>query len=143
MPVRHASAIWNGLLKSGSGEFSGNTGAVKGEYSAGSRFQEESGSNPEEMLAAASAACFSMALSGALERNGMTPERIETRAACTIEKIGEGWKITTMKLDTTARVGNADPAAFERIAQTTKDSCPVSAALQGNVNIELTARLGS
>jgi lipoyl-dependent peroxiredoxin len=141
MPVRKASAVWNGGLKSGNGEFTGVTGAVSGRYTAGSRFQEEQGSNPEELLAAAAAACFSMALSGALERNNMTPERIETRAECAIEKIGEGWKITTMKFDTTARVSNVDEAAFMRIAQETKDGCPVSTALKGNVKIELEARL--
>lgn len=141
MPTRTASAVWSGGLKSGNGEFTGVTGAVNGRYTAGSRFQEDPGSNPEELLAAANAACFSMALAGALERNGMTPERIETKAACTVEKIGDGWKITSMKLSTTAKVGNADEAAFQRLAEGAKDGCPVSTALKGNVQIELDARL--
>lgn len=141
MPTRHASATWTGDLRSGKGEFSGESGAVGGQYSFGTRFGDVSGTNPEELLAAADAACFSMALSLALSQAGMTPERIETKAACTIEKVGDGNKITRMKLDCTARVPGADRDAFKDVAEATKSTCPVSSALLGNVEIELDARL--
>jgi osmotically inducible protein OsmC len=141
MPTRHASATWTGDLRSGKGTFSGESGAVGGEYSFGTRFGDAQGTNPEELLAAADAACFSMALSGALQKAGMTPEKIETKAACTIEKVGDGFKITRMKLDCTARVPGADRDAFKDVAEATKSACPVSTALMGNVDIELDARL--
>ena len=141
MPTRHASATWTGDLRSGKGSFAAESGAVGGEFSFGTRFGDVSGTNPEELLAAADAACFSMALSGALQKAGMTPERIETKAACTIEKVGDGFKITRMKLDCTARVPGADRDAFKDIDEATKSSCPVSTALMGNVEIELDARL--
>ncbi|MGZ8376783.1 MAG: OsmC family peroxiredoxin [Gemmatirosa sp.] len=141
MPTRHASATWTGDLRSGKGNFSGESGAVSGEYSFGTRFGDVAGTNPEELLAAADAACFSMALSGALAKAGMTAEKIETKAACTIEKVGDGFKITRMKLDCTARVPGADRDAFKDVAEATKSSCPVSTALMGNVEIELDARL--
>ena len=141
MPTRHASATWTGDLRNGKGSFTAESGAVGGEYSFGTRFGDVSGTNPEELLAAADAACFSMALSGALQKAGMTPEKIETKAACTIEKVGDGFKITRMKLDCVARVPGADRDAFKDVAEATKSSCPVSTALMGNVEIELDARL--
>ena len=141
MPTRNASAKWEGGLRGGKGRFTGESGAIGGDYSFGSRFGEAGGTNPEELLAAAEAACFSMALSAALERAGQKPERVETKAACTIEKVGDGFKITRMKLDCTARVPGADRDAFKDIAEATKSSCPVSTALMGNVEIELDARL--
>jgi osmotically inducible protein OsmC len=143
MPTRKASAVWTGGLKGGRGEFTGETGTIGGAYSFGSRFESGAGSNPEELLAAAEAACYSMALSGGLEKNGMKPERVETRAECTVEKVGEGFTITSMKLDVRATVPGADEAAFQRIAKETKDGCPVSRALKGNVRIEVTAKLES
>ncbi|HEX4936666.1 MAG TPA: OsmC family peroxiredoxin, partial [Gemmatimonadaceae bacterium] len=97
MPVRKAKATWEGGLKGGDGKFEGAAG-IGGRFSFASRFEHGTGSNPEELLAAANAACFSMALSGALEKAGATPQRIETEGACTIEKVGEGFKVTTMKL---------------------------------------------
>ncbi len=142
MPTRKASAIWQGGLQSGSGTFSGETGLTGG-YSAGSRFAEAKGSNPEELLAAAEAACYSMALSVGLEKEGFTATRIETTAACTIEKKGEGFKITRMELAVTAVVPGADDAKFQSIALATKQACPVSAALTGNVQIDLTAKLAA
>ncbi|MDB4917317.1 MAG: Osmotically inducible protein [Gemmatimonadetes bacterium] len=140
MPTRTASAKWEGGLKGGNGSFKGQTG-LGGSYSFGSRFEDAVGSNPEELLAAAEAACFSMALSAGLEKAGFAPTSVETTAACTIEKVGEGFKITTMKLTTTASVPNLDDAQFQAIAQATKEGCPVSGALKGNVAIDLTARL--
>jgi osmotically inducible protein OsmC len=140
MPTRNASAAWEGGLRGGKGTFSGESGVIGGDYSFGSRFGESGGTNPEELLAAAEAACFSMALSGALEKNGTPATKVETKAACTVEKVGEGFKITTMKLDVTATVPNVDPAKFEEVAQATKKGCPVSVALAG-VDIQLTAKL--
>ena len=138
MPTRTASAQWQGGLKGGSGSFKGQTG-LGGSYSFGSRFQDAIGSNPEELLAAAEAACFSMALSGGLEKEGFAPTTIETQAACTVEKVGEGFKITTIKLVVAAVVPGIDNAKFQAIALATKEGCPVSSALKGNVQIELTA----
>jgi osmotically inducible protein OsmC len=140
MPTRNASAVWEGGLKGGKGSYRGESG-ISGAYSFGSRFEESGGSNPEELLAAAEAACYSMALSGALERNGTPPSRVETRAACTIEKVGDGFKITTMKLVTRATVSNIDAAAFQKIAEAAKEGCPVSGVLKGNVKLELDAAL--
>lgn len=140
MPTRSASAQWQGGLKGGSGSFKGQTG-LGGTYNFGSRFQDAAGSNPEELLAAAEAACFSMALSGALEKEGHPPTSVDTQAACTVEKVGEGFKITTMKLVVTAVVPGIDDAKFQAIAAATKEGCPVSGALKGNVQIELTATL--
>ncbi len=141
MPTRTATAQWQGLLKTGTGSFKGQTG-LGGSYSFGSRFQDAAGSNPEELLAAAEAACFSMALSGGLEKAGFAPTTIDTKAACTIEKVGEGFKITRMELTVTATVPGIDDAKFQQIAAATKEGCPVSGALKGNVQIDLTATLG-
>ena len=142
MPTRTASAQWQGGLKGGNGSFKGQTG-LGGSYSFGSRFQEATGSNPEELLAAAEAACYSMALSGGLEKEGFSPTSVETQAACTVEKIGEGFKITTMKLTVKAVVPGIDDAKFQAIAAATKEGCPVSSALKGNVQIELNATVTS
>jgi osmotically inducible protein OsmC len=141
MPTRHASAVWEGGLQQGKGSFKGESGAINGAYSFGSRFADASGSNPEELLAAAEAACYSMALSLGLERAGATPQRIETSAACTIDKAGDGFKITSMKLNVRATVKNVDAAKFKQIADATKEGCPVSAALKGNVKIDVDAQL--
>jgi osmotically inducible protein OsmC len=139
MPTRTATAEWKGG-RTGQGSFKGQTG-LSGQYNFSSRFENGAGSNPEELLAAADAACFTMALSFALEKDGTPATSIETKADCTIEKQGEGFKVTRMKLTTRATVPNADPAKFEAIAQATKEGCPVSAALKGNVQIELDAKL--
>jgi osmotically inducible protein OsmC len=142
MPTRRANATWEGGLQKGRGSFSGESGAIDGGYSAGSRFGGEPGTNPEELLAAAEAACFSMALSLGLEKNGTPPARVRTEAACTIDKVGEGFKITTMQLQVTARVEGIDDATFQSIARATKTGCPVSQALAG-VDIQLQATLES
>ena len=141
MPTRNASAVWEGGLKGGKGSFKGESGAIGGAYSFGSRFESAAGSNPEELLAAAEAACFSMALGGALEKNGTPPTKIETAAACTVEAVPGGFGITTMKLQVTATVPGMDDSKFQEIAAATKEGCPVSKALKGNVNIELSAKL--
>jgi osmotically inducible protein OsmC len=142
MPTRKASAVWEGGLQGGKGTFKGETSTISGNYSAGSRFQEGvTGSNPEELLAAAHAACVSMALSAQLEKNGTPPTRVETDAACTVEKVGDGFKITTMKLTVRGTVPNIDAAKFQELAAAAKEGCPVSQALKGNLEIELDATL--
>jgi lipoyl-dependent peroxiredoxin len=142
MPTRTANATWQGGLQTGSGTFRGQTG-LGGAFSFGSRFQDGTGSNPEELLAAAEAACFSMALSAGLEKEGFAPTKVDTQAACTVSKVGEGFKITTMKLEVSAVVPGIDEARFQSIAQATKEGCPVSSALHGNVQIDLHAVLAS
>lgn len=140
MPTRTASATWKGGLKGGNGSFKGETG-LNGSYSFGSRFENASGSNPEELLAAAEAACFSMALGAGLEKNGTPPTSVDTTARCTIEKVGDGFKVTRMQLDVRASVPKVDAATFQRIADATKDGCPISQVMKGNVPIELKAQL--
>jgi osmotically inducible protein OsmC len=141
MPNRKASAVWEGGLKGGKGTFKGESGAAAGNYSFSSRFEEGTGSNPEELLAAAHAACFSMALSAQLEGNGTPPTRVETNAVCTVEKSGPGFNITTMRLTTRAKVPNVDPAKFQELAKAAVEGCPVSQALKGNLKVELDAAL--
>jgi osmotically inducible protein OsmC len=140
MPTRTANATWKGGLQQGTGTFKGQTG-LQGQYSFSSRFENGAGSNPEELLAAAHAACYSMALSLGLEQAGFAPEEIDTQAACTIEKVGAGFKITKMRLTTRVKVANIDDAKFQSIAAATKEGCPVSGALKNNVQMELEATL--
>ena len=140
MPTRNATATWEGGLKGGKGSFKGESGAIGGSYSFGSRFENAGGTNPEELLAAAEAACYSMALSAGLEKAGTPATRVETRAACTIEKQGAGFTISTMKLTVRATVPGLDKDAFQKAAQATKDDCAVSRALKG-VKIDLDATL--
>ena len=142
MPTRTGSASWKGGLRGGNGSFKGQTG-LAGTYNFGSRFEEAAGSNPEELLAAAEAACYSMALSAGLERNGTVATSVDTTAKCTIEKVGDGFKITKMRLEVRAVVPGIDEAKFRQLAETTKDTCPVSQALKGNVQFELDAKLGT
>jgi osmotically inducible protein OsmC len=140
MPTRNASATWEGGLKGGKGNFKAESG-VSGGYSFGSRFESAKQSNPEELLAAALASCYSMALSVGLEKNGTPPTRIETSVACTIDKVGDGFKITKMHLTVRGKVPNVDAATFDKLAKATKDGCPVSQVFKGNVPMTLEARL--
>lgn len=140
MPTRQANATWKGGLKDGQGEMEMGSGAWSGAYSFGSRFQDSEGTNPEELIGAAHAGCFSMALSVALERAGHTPEEVKTRAKVHLEKEGEGFAIQRIELDTEARVPGLDDATFQEHAEDAKKNCPVSKALAG-VDIELNARL--
>ena len=140
MPTRNASATWEGGLKGGKGSFKAESG-VSGAYSFGSRFENAKQSNPEELLAAALAACYSMALSVGLEKNGTPPTRIETSVACTIDKVGDGFKITKMHLTVRGKAPNVDAATFDKLAKATKDGCPVSQVFKGNVPMTLEARL--
>ncbi len=137
MPTRRATATWEGGLKDGSGNFRGENEEIEGSYSA-SRFAEGGGgTNPEELLAAAEASCFSMALAANLEKEGVSPGRITTDAACTVERVEDGFRITTMKLTVHAEVPGVDEATLRRAAEATREGCPVSKALLGNVEIEL------
>lgn len=140
MPTRKASATWEGGLQSGTGSFRGESGGIGGAYTAGSRFADAEGSNPEELLAAAHAACFSMALSAQLDKAGHPPERVHTDAACTVEKVGDGFQITTMRLTTHASVPGIEDAKFQELANAAKVGCPVSKALTG-LTVELDATL--
>lgn len=142
MPTRNATARWEGGLKSGTGSFEGESGVIQGRYSFGTRFAEEAGTNPEELLAAAEAACFSMALSAGLEAAGTPAERVETRAACTVQpQPGGGFAVTTMALTVRARVPGLDAEAFRKAAEATKEGCPISKVMKGNVEITLDAQL--
>ena len=139
MPTRTANAEWKGGIK-GQGSFRGQTG-LGGQYNFSSRFENGEGSNPEELLAAAEAACFSMALAFALDKQGHPATSVQTKADCTIEKQGEGFKITRMMITVQAAVPGIDAAKFQSIAQATKEGCPVSTALKGNVQIDIDAKL--
>ena len=140
MPVRKANAIWEGSLKEGQGTMKLGSGAFEGRYSFGSRFEEAGGTNPEELIGAAHAGCFSMALAAGLGRAGFPPKRIATAAKVHIEKVGEGFKITRIELDNESEVPGIDEAAFQEAARKAKEGCPVSQAL-GGVEITLNARL--
>jgi osmotically inducible protein OsmC len=129
MPTRKASAVWNGGLKGGNGSFKGESG-LGGSYSFGSRFESGTGSNPEELLAAAEAACFSMALSGALEKNGTAATKVETSAGCTVEKVEVGFGVTKIELTVKVSGAKVDKATFDRIVEETKNGCPISRALK-------------
>lgn len=142
MPVRTANAAWEGGLKDGHGTIRLGSGAYEGSYSFGSRFESATGTNPEELIGAAHAGCFSMALSAGLGRAGHSPKRIATSARVHLEKVGEGFKITAIDLDTEAEVPGLDAEELQRHAQGAKQNCPVSQALAG-VEIRLEARLVS
>lgn len=134
-------AIWDGALKDGNGRFEATSGAFKGTYTAGTRFGDDKGTNPEELIAAAHAACFSMALAAALAKDGHTPKSIATTAHCTVDTVDGKPTITTMKLETLGTVPGIDQAAFQKAADGAKSGCPVSRALAG-VTISLDAKLG-
>ena len=141
MPTRKATAVWEGGLKGGKGTFKGESGAIGGQYNFSSRFESGVGSNPEELLAAAEAGCFSMALAASLEKAGTPATRVETTAACTVEAVPGGFGITKMKLNVQATVPKIDKVKFEQMANETKDGCIISKALKGNMEITLEARL--
>ena len=140
MPVRHADAVWNGGLKDGKGTIKLGSGAFSGSYSFGTRFEDGKGTNPEELIAAAHAGCFSMALSAGLGKAGFAPESIQTNAKVHLEKQGEGFAITRIDLVTEAKIPNIDQATFKKHADDAKAGCPVSKALAG-AKISLDAKL--
>lgn len=141
MPTRKATASWKGPFRDGSGSFQGESGAINATYSVGSRFAADGGSNPEELLAASLASCFSMALSGNLERNGTPATRVDTDVACTIDKDGDGFSITKMEVVTKVIAADIDDAKFQEIATATKSGCPISKVLANNVEMTLDASL--
>ena len=139
MPVRKASAAWEGGLKDGSGTMRLGSGAYQGKYSFGSRFEEAPGTNPEELIAAAHAGCFSMALAAALGKAGLSPKRVATTATVHLG-MESGPKITAIDLATEVEVAGVDAEKFQEIAEGAKVNCPVSQALKA-VEIRLDAKL--
>jgi osmotically inducible protein OsmC len=134
---KSASATWSGGLKDGQGTISTQTGVLReAPFGFKSRFEDGPGTNPEELIGAALAGCFSMALSLGLGNAGLTPERIETRAEVTLDKQGDGFAITTIALNCRARVPGADADTFGRIAQETKQGCPVSKVLNAEISLD-------
>lgn len=137
---RNGSAVWNGGLKDGKGTISTESGVLSNaQYSFGTRFEQGAGTNPEELIGAAHAGCFSMALAAELGKARMTPESIRTTATVALEKADAGFAITTVHLDVTAKVPGADQQAFETAANAAKAGCPVSKVL--NAQITMAARL--
>ena len=141
MPTSNATAVWEGRLKAGRGHFKAGSASFEGDYSFPTRFEGARGTNPEELIAAAHAACLSMALSAGLEKDGKPATRISTKASCTIEKVGDGFKITKMRLEVRGKVPGLDEAGFAKAAEAAKKGCPVSGALQGNVQLDMDAKL--
>ena len=138
MSTRNADAIWTGSLKEGKGTM--KFGTYEGSYTWSSRFEDGQGTNPEELLGAAHAGCFSMALSSGLGKNGFTPKQIQTQAQVTLEVIDGKSRITKIHLTTEAVVPDISDEKFQETAAATKEGCPVSAAL-ASTPITLTARL--
>jgi lipoyl-dependent peroxiredoxin len=141
MPKRTAEARWEGSLQEGNGTMRMASGAYEGPYSAQSRFEEGDGTNPEELIAAAHAGCFSMALSLVLGQAGHELESVETTATVHIDKAGDGFAITRIELDAQARVPGASDEEFQQAAEAAKKGCPVSQALAAVESIELQASL--
>ena len=142
MPTRTASAKWDGTLSGGSGTMEFGSGAFSGQYSAESRFEEGEGTNPEELIAAAHAGCFSMAFSGVLEQAGHSPESLSTSADVHVTpNQGGGFEIGRIDLHTRGRATDVDAEEFARLAEEAKRSCPVSVALGGVGEITVDAEL--
>ncbi len=136
MTIKKASAVWKGGIKDGSGTISTETGVLRdAPYGFKSRFENGKGTNPEELIGAAHAGCFSMALSLMLGNEGLTAERIETHAEVTLDKVGEGFEITASHLNVVAKIPGADPAKFEQIANKAKEGCPVSKLLKAKITM--------
>ena len=142
MPVRTADARWEGELQDGQGRMAFGSGAFEGQYSFGSRFEEGTGTNPEELIGAAHAGCFSMALSGVLGKAGHSPREISTTARVHLDKQDEGFAITRVDLRTSAEVDGISGEEFDRLADEAKRTCPVSQALAG-VEITVETELGA
>jgi lipoyl-dependent peroxiredoxin len=140
MPVRSADARWEGPLQSGKGTMRLAGGAYEGPYSFSSRFEEGTGTNPEELIAAAHAGCFSMAFAGGLGRAGHEPVSVQTTAKVQLDKREEGWRVTRIDLVTEAEVPGLDEATFQELAEAAKKGCPISVLLS-SVEIGLEAKL--
>ncbi len=143
MAIRTATAEWKGDLAGGGGTFKSASGVIEGAYSFGTRFEEEPGTNPEELIAAAHASCFSMALSLILSNGGNVPDSIRTEARVQLLKQGEGFGITRIELATVGRVPGIDEAGFQQAAEAAKENCPISKALAAVPEITVDARLES
>jgi osmotically inducible protein OsmC len=142
MPIRTSDAQWSGDLKSGKGTVRLGSGAYEGQYSFSSRFEEGTGTNPEELVAAAHAGCFSMALANGLASAGFTADSVATKAHVHLDKTAEGFGIPKIDLVTEATVPGIDDATFQKIAEETKSTCPISQLLRA-VEITLDAKLTS
>ncbi len=140
---RTAEAVWNGELRGGNGTISSTSGVLDNTpYSFATRFEQAPGTNPEELIAAAHAACYSMAFAGTLGRKGHKPQMIQTRAICSLApQQPSGFKITKMRLETRGKVDGMDEATFKQIADEAEKGCPVSNALRGSLEIEVDASL--
>ena len=134
--IRKASAVWNGSLKEGKGTISTESGVLsKAQYSFSTRFENGRGTNPEELIAAAHAGCFTMALSAQLGNAGITPESLETTASVTLEKLEAGFTVTKVHLDVEARIPGADPVAFQKAAEAAEKGCPISRLLKAEITM--------
>ncbi|MET0498323.1 MAG: OsmC family protein [Steroidobacteraceae bacterium] len=134
---RTASAVWTGALKDGQGKISTESGVLAdAQYSFGTRFEEGKGTNPEELIAAAHASCFAMALSAEIGKAGKTPEKIETEAAVTLLKTDAGFTVTAVHLKVKAKVPGWDPASFKTTAEAAKVGCPISRLLKAEITLE-------
>ena len=134
---RQASAEWRGDLKGGQGNITTPSGVLQGtQYSFGTRFEEGKGTNPEELIAAAHAGCFAMALSGQLGEAGMKADSIRASATVTLEKTAGGWAVTTSHLDVTAKIPGADKAKFDTAANNAKQGCPISKLLNATITMD-------
>src|SRR5258706_4945355 len=131
MAARKADAEWTGGLKDGAGVVRLGSGTFEGKYSFATRFEDAPGTNPEELIAAAHAGCFSMALTAGLGRAGFNPKRVHTTASVSLAKVGDAFAITRIELDCEAEVPGIDDAAFQEQAKAAKENCPVSKALRG------------
>ncbi|WP_038037340.1 OsmC family protein [Thermorudis peleae] len=141
MPVRTATAVWQGAVPGGTGQMEAGSRAFSVPFSFGTRFGNDPGTNPEELIGAAHAGCFSMALAFALTQAGHTPERIQTTAQVQIDQVEGGFRITRIALETEGKVPGIDEATFQRFAEQAKNGCPVSQALRGVSEVTLNARL--
>lgn len=139
---RNASAIWQGPLKNGNGKLTTDSQVLSGiPYSFKTRFENEKGTNPEELVGAAHAGCFSMALSGELEKMQLTPDSIETRASVNLEKLAEGWAVTGIHLQVSARVPGASQSDFQKAAEIAKANCPISKLLKAEITMDASLKL--
>ena len=142
MPTTKATAVWNGTLKEGTGNMKLPSGTYEGPFSYRSRFEKgagsDTGTNPEELLAAAHAGCFSMALAFQLAGEGLTPEELNTSAEVDIQQEGGGYTIKTVHLTLRARVPGIDKAKFDELAQKAKEGCPVSKVLNADISLDAT-----
>jgi osmotically inducible protein OsmC len=140
MPIRKASAVWEGNLPKGKGTIKFGNGAFEGPYSFGSRFEGAAGTNPEELIAAAHSGCFSMALAHGMSMAGHIPKSVETSAKVHLDKVGEGFQVTKIELHTEVSVPDLSEDAFMKFAESAKEGCPISQLLKGT-EITLEAKL--